>query len=225
MDKWDYFLRDNYLLNIGQKFRYKRFISFCRLESDPEHPRRMRIVFRDTEARDAIRKMIGDRTDLHKNGYQHPVVKVIDRMTVDMWSLAAPYLTVRGRSGSRLGLHEASNDVAAFQRLNEAAIEAKIEDSEEEELEPARRLLRRIWSRDFYSKLYCLDKTDSKCPEHLKNINKNGVLNDLLSVMDEAGGLGGLVADDFTVMETKITTGMTGKDVNSTQFGRKHLIA
>ena len=26
--------------------------------------------------------MIGDRTDLHRNGYQHPVVKIIDRMTV-----------------------------------------------------------------------------------------------------------------------------------------------
>jgi hypothetical protein len=111
VDKWDYFLRDNYFLNIGQKFQYKRFINFCRIAvADPKFPNQKRIVFRDKEAKDALevvliidpamcgvslsalklkssllfpkQKMIGDRTDLHRNGYQHSVVKIIDRMTV-----------------------------------------------------------------------------------------------------------------------------------------------
>ena len=30
----------------------------------------------------SFQKLIGDRTDLHRSGYQHPVVKIIDRMTV-----------------------------------------------------------------------------------------------------------------------------------------------
>ncbi len=31
MDKWDYYLRDDYYMNIGQIFDYKRFITFCRV--------------------------------------------------------------------------------------------------------------------------------------------------------------------------------------------------
>ena len=75
VDKWDYLMRDNYLLNIGiyvasvrresskptellfsgTKFRYRRFIHFCRLETDPSYPKRIVMVFRDTEAIDGIK--------------------------------------------------------------------------------------------------------------------------------------------------------------------------
>ena len=39
----------------GTKFRYKRFIHFCRLEWDPENDKRKIMVFRDTEANDGIK--------------------------------------------------------------------------------------------------------------------------------------------------------------------------
>ena len=52
MDKWDYFLRDDYFLNIGHIFDYKRYINFSTIEKtgkEGERPRK-RLCLRDKEA-------------------------------------------------------------------------------------------------------------------------------------------------------------------------------
>ena len=46
MDKWDYFLRDDHYLNIGQTFDYKRFIIFTTIK---EVGGKMRLCLRDKE--------------------------------------------------------------------------------------------------------------------------------------------------------------------------------
>merc|ERR1719264_624958 len=131
--------------------------------------------------------MIGDRTDLHRNGYQHPVVKVIDRMTVDMYLLAARGgLKLRLRDGTELPLAETSKNVEAHMRLDESSLMTRIEDSTLDGMKPAQELLNRIWSREFYKKLLTLDisKTSTTCPAALRETDANVVLQDFLSMSD-----------------------------------------
>jgi len=49
VDKWDYFKRDNYYLDVGVIFKYDRFIKFCTVEKTGI-PERRRICIRDKEA-------------------------------------------------------------------------------------------------------------------------------------------------------------------------------
>jgi HD superfamily phosphohydrolase len=80
VDKWDYFLRDDYHLNIGHVFKYERFISFSRIMKTGFGDR-TKICMRDKEA-ELVEEMFRDRARLHLHGYQHRVTKIIDRMMV-----------------------------------------------------------------------------------------------------------------------------------------------
>ena len=56
-----------------------------------------------------------------------------------------------------MSLSESVNDVAAHERLYDANVNSRIEDSEDPELEPARELLDRIERRDLYSAIHTVD--------------------------------------------------------------------
>ena len=82
VDKWDYFLRDDYYLKIGHVFDYERFIKYSKVETvGPPSRRRKRICLRDKEAENLL-EMYKDRARLHRNGYQHRVALIADRMMV-----------------------------------------------------------------------------------------------------------------------------------------------
>lgn len=53
MDKWDYFLRDDYYLKIGHTFDYERFMSFCSVHKTGE-PQRRRICIKEKEMENMI---------------------------------------------------------------------------------------------------------------------------------------------------------------------------
>ena len=55
----------------------------------------MRLCTRDKES-DNTMQMFMDRARLHKSGYQHKTVKVMDRMILDVLLLADPYLVLLG---------------------------------------------------------------------------------------------------------------------------------
>ena len=80
VDKWDYFLRDDYNLKIGHIFNYERFIKYSKVLKTG-NPRRNHICLRDKEA-ELLCEMFQDRARLHKNGYQHRVSMTIDEMMV-----------------------------------------------------------------------------------------------------------------------------------------------
>ena len=80
VDKWDYFLRDDYNLKIGHVFNYERFISFSKILTTGSPPRR-HLCLRDKEAEN-LREMFQDRARLHRFGYQHKVSLAIDAMMV-----------------------------------------------------------------------------------------------------------------------------------------------
>ncbi len=57
MDKWDYFLRDNYYTKIGLVFDYRRFITFCQVRSiklENSETKRRRICIRDKERENLV---------------------------------------------------------------------------------------------------------------------------------------------------------------------------
>ena len=80
VDKWDYFLRDDYYLKIGHVFDYHRFIKYCQVEKIGPKQRK-RICLRDKEAENLL-EMYKDRARLHRHGYQHRVCLIADRMLV-----------------------------------------------------------------------------------------------------------------------------------------------
>merc|ERR1719266_680591 len=80
VDKWDYFLRDKEYLKVNTVFDYQRFIMYSRIIKTG-NPLRPKLCIRDKEAENLL-DMFQDRARLHRQGYQHRVVKIIDRMLV-----------------------------------------------------------------------------------------------------------------------------------------------
>lgn len=80
VDKWDYFLRDDYYLKINHIFNYKRFIKLSKIVKTGDPPRR-RICILDKESENLL-EMFQDRARLHRHGYQHRVTKIADKMLV-----------------------------------------------------------------------------------------------------------------------------------------------
>jgi hypothetical protein len=130
-----------------------------------------------------------------------------------MWHQANKHIKIKGENDVEMTLSETSKDVVAHQRLDESGIETRIEISSLPEMAQAQRLLDRIRSRDFYVKLYTLDRKSDNFPDTLRkkdNMPKDkwAILEDFTLLLDAGGRL---TKDDFTVIGTKITTGMTGK--------------
>ena len=100
VDKWDYFLRDDYYMKIGHVFNYERFILYTRVEKIASTGRKQ-LVIRDKELENLkvrcffakgpiamsielslFQHMVEDRARLHMHGYQHKVTLIVDRMLV-----------------------------------------------------------------------------------------------------------------------------------------------
>ena len=90
---------------------------------------------------------------MHKTGYQHKVVKIIERMTLDAWREADKVYLVNGTNGEKLSLSMACKDIQAYQKLTDGVTD-EILISEKEKYEAARVLLHRIQIRE----LYCYKK-------------------------------------------------------------------
>eukprot|EP00092_Neocalanus_flemingeri_P022108 GFUD01023983.1.p1 GENE.GFUD01023983.1~~GFUD01023983.1.p1 ORF type:complete len:491 (+),score=131.99 GFUD01023983.1:108-1580(+) len=156
VDKWDYFLRDNLNLKIGITFDHKRFLKNMALkdwpffEDDKNKLTVKRIAIRDKEF-DNCQEMFLDRSRLHRKGYQHRVVKMFDKMMVDVWTAANdhfPLLT--GQAGKFYKLSEACEDVVALSKLTDEWVNQSIRNSSDPGLEEARNILKRIDDRDKY---------------------------------------------------------------------------
>ena len=78
-------------------------------------------------------------------------------MQVDAWLVADKHIKVRGKGGNLLTLSESVDDVVAHERLYDANVNSRIEDSEDSALEPARELLDRIERRDLYDAIHSVD--------------------------------------------------------------------
>ncbi|KAI0982752.1 hypothetical protein GJ496_006987 [Pomphorhynchus laevis] len=144
VDKWDYFARDCYYLNLGTLFDYHRFIKYARvIDVDGE----LHISTREKEM-NAVNDLYITRTMLHRRAYQHPVAKAVEIMIVDVLLKANDAITLQA-SGKQFRISECVNDMNAFELLDDRILYL-IQTSTDPSLEQSRQLLRRIDQRDFY---------------------------------------------------------------------------
>jgi len=147
VDKWDYMLRDNSALSIGVTFDYRRFI----LHSDiMEVEGRSRLCLRDKEA-ESVQEMFLDRVRLHRKGYQHRTIKIIDRMVLDALLAADKHLDLlKTSSGQVCPLSKACDDVLEFSKLSDDFLIRSIQYSSDPRLEQAKQILNKITKRQLY---------------------------------------------------------------------------
>jgi len=154
VDKWDYMLRDAAAMESHGKilFNYKKFIN----NSDiTELEGKMRLCLRDKQ-KENLGYLFQDRARLHKNYYQENTVKVVDRMMMDAFLLADPYLNILGSKDDAarfIRISEACDNIETFLKLSDDFLLRSIQFSSQSDLEPARALVRRIASRNFYKLL------------------------------------------------------------------------
>jgi len=147
VDKWDYMLRDNAALSIGVTFDYRRFI----LHSDiMEVEGRNRLCIRDKEA-ESVQEMFLDRVRLHRKGYQHRTIKIIDRMLLDAMLAADKHLELlKSKSGAVCPLSQACDDVLEFSKLSDDFLIRSVQFSSDPDMEEAKQILNKISKRQLY---------------------------------------------------------------------------
>lgn len=147
VDKWDYFLRDCHGLGINVTFEYDRLVHFSRAA---EVEGEWQIVFKEAEAEN-LYEMNHARMMLHKKAYQHRVVKIIDRMLVDVLLLADDFVQYMGGDGRSLKLSEVFTDMAAYTYLTDDVIHRILQEpAGSEASEKAKEILRNILTRNLY---------------------------------------------------------------------------
>ncbi|XP_059091615.1 deoxynucleoside triphosphate triphosphohydrolase SAMHD1-like [Tigriopus californicus] len=217
VDKWDYFLRDDYYLKIGHLFDHQRFISYSKvLKVDPGNgTSRRRICLRDKEAQNLL-EMCCDRARLHSFGYQHRVSKVADRMLKDAWLSAKDHIQVKGKDGQVHNLVTASTamDMVAHCRLTDEYVYFKIMEDANPKLKDAQAILNRIERRDFYLDVFELNTKDFPV---LHNKTEKEVKQMLLEYTtkfgsgDDAGETKSLDLDQIVVLKKVVSTGTKTK--------------
>jgi len=198
VDKWDYMLRDNSALSIGITFNYKRFI----LHSDiVEVEGRNRLCIRDKEA-ESVQEMFLDRVRLHRKGYQHRTIKIIDRMVLDALLAADNHLQLLlSSTGEMVPLSKACDDILQFSKLSDDFLMRSIQFSADPALEPAKHILNKIAKRQLYKLVGCVEY----CGEI--GIKAKEAEEELVKVMKEKE-LTELKDTDLAVTKKKINMGM-----------------
>ena len=224
VDKWDYFLRDDYYLNIGHVFDYARFMSFCKVKKEEIDPvtksYRRRICLRLKEAEN-LKNMYEDRARLHKNGYQHRITKIVDKMLVEAWLLADKSIKIAGSDGVQLALSEASFDLEAHMKLNDEYVEYKIMETDPSGLNPeeaadlraAQEIFRRINRRDLWRHVSSLDLDSDKFKALKQSVYTDEKI--LTSIQAILPANGPILPDDLAVVRRNVHLGF---DMEKTRF-------
>ena len=129
---------------------------------------------------------------------------------MDAWHISNPIIKVRGKSGKKLTMTEASRtDIEAHERLNDEWINTMILECEDPEIEPAQKILERLDRRDFYKDIFDIDITDK--PEMNKK-KKQQILEDIQQYVDETKG--DLKKNDFAILMQTISGGIKFENVS-----------
>jgi HD superfamily phosphohydrolase len=151
VDKFDYFARDCYQLNIPASFDSKRLVEFCRvLDVDG----RAILGYHEKEVWN-IYNLFMTRYNLHKRAYQHRVSRVVELMIVEALQMANDHYFLPGKPLSEGGerakvrMSDAIRDMHAYTLLTDSVLK-DIERSQDPKLAPAREVLQRLHTRTFY---------------------------------------------------------------------------
>ncbi|KAJ7636745.1 hypothetical protein FB45DRAFT_788822 [Roridomyces roridus] len=131
VDKFDYILRDSYMMGEPSKISLRRLIKSARVIEDE-----ICYTIKDVNQ---LHEMCYTRFKYHKMIYNHKTAKAIEYMIVDALILAEPYMKI----AEQIEIPE------KYLHLTDS-IEERIKASTAPELEESRRLFRRIDTRDLY---------------------------------------------------------------------------
>ncbi|XP_026187309.1 deoxynucleoside triphosphate triphosphohydrolase SAMHD1-like [Mastacembelus armatus] len=137
VDKFDYFARDSHHLGIQNNFDHRRFLKFARV-CEVDGQKHKHICSRDKE-KDNLIDMFNTRTGLYRRACYHRVTKIIEFMINDAFLKADPFMH----------LSTAIDDMEAYTKLTDDVF-GEILNSSHKELEPAKKILKRIITRDLY---------------------------------------------------------------------------
>jgi len=195
VDKWDYMLRDNSVLKIGLNFDYKRFI----MHSDiMVIDGRTRLCIRKKEAEN-VQDMFLDRARLHRKGYQHRTIKIIDRMMVDALLAANNHHPLVEEYG--LSLSNSWRNIKYYSKLSDDFLIRSIQFSNDKNLLHSKQIILKIFRRQLYKLVgsveYCgqLGVKPSEAEKELNALLKGTPL----SLLEEG---------DMAVIKKKVDLGM-----------------
>ncbi|KAF1777055.1 HD domain [Phytophthora cactorum] len=126
VDKLDYFMRDS--LHTGLKYSEENMV----------------VCFPEKLA-GQIMQAFRTRYELHQSVYQHRGVRAIDYMLCDLMISANDHLTIKGKR-----ISEIMCSMEAYQHFDDRVL-LKIQESDRPELQEARAILNRIFSKPYYN--------------------------------------------------------------------------
>jgi len=149
VDKMDYMRRDANAMGLVVSFELERYF------------RNAAIVWENGKSFISAGKgeadlamLFTDRSKMHRVGYQHKTVKIIERMMLDVLLEADPVLDlVKKEDGGFVRLSQAHENPADYDVLSDDYVEKSIQHSRGKSLEKARDILERIHTRDLYKSL------------------------------------------------------------------------
>lgn len=131
VDKFDYLARDCLNLGIKSSYDYSRLLKFARVIDNE-------ICFHSKEVYN-VYEMFHTRYSMHKQVYTHRVGKAIEYMISDAMALADPFMNISN----------AINDPEEYTLLTDSILHS-IESSKQQELAPARAIIKNIRQRKLY---------------------------------------------------------------------------
>ncbi|XP_028427158.1 deoxynucleoside triphosphate triphosphohydrolase SAMHD1 [Perca flavescens] len=219
VDKFDYFARDCYHLGMKNNFDHLRFIQFARVikvEKDGLN----HICSRDKEVAN-LYDMFYTRNCLHRRACQHRVNTIIQYMIAEAFLEADGHIKIKGSRGKEFTLSTAIDDMEAYTKLTDHVFEQILE-LDEAKLAEAKKILKRIISRDHYR--FLGETKPRQVPTRVCiNERKRRWKEELAAAVPE-GGDGGvtLTAEDFVVLVATFDYGMKDKDpINNVYFYNK----
>ncbi|KAI9915076.1 hypothetical protein PsorP6_007701 [Peronosclerospora sorghi] len=169
VDKLDYFMRDS--LHTGAKVSCDTdlLIRNVRVLVDREDPDENMVVCFPEKLAGQIMQAFRTRYELHQSVYQHRGVRAIDYMLCDVLISANDHLMIKGRQ-----ISEVMNSMEAYQHFDDRVL-LKVQESDGPELEEARSLLSRIYSKPYYAFVGKTPVTD-----HSQHKSVDMLLNEVL---------------------------------------------
>ncbi|KAE8955762.1 hypothetical protein PF005_g32292, partial [Phytophthora fragariae] len=169
VDKLDYFMRDS--LHTGAKMSCDTdlLIRNARVLVDREDPDENMVVCFPEKLPGQIMQAFRTRYELHQSVYQHKGVRAIDYMLCDILISANDHLRIKGKR-----ISEIMSSMEAYQHFDDRVL-LKVQESDEPELQEARSLLSRIYSKPYYN---FIGKT--AITEHSQHKTEDMVLNEVL---------------------------------------------
>ncbi|GMF37403.1 unnamed protein product [Phytophthora lilii] len=144
VDKLDYFMRDS--LHTGAKMSCDTdlLIRNARVLVDRDDVDENMVVCFPEKLAGQIMQAFRTRYELHQSVYQHRGVRAIDYMLCDLLVSANDHLTIKGKH-----ISEIMGSMEAYQHFDDRVL-LKVQESDGPELQEARSILNRIYSKPYY---------------------------------------------------------------------------